>query len=273
MGDICPTSFIDFAHTLADLARPIALQYFRQNDLYIEQKRAHDPVTFADRTIEKIWRDLIQDTFPEHGIWGEEFGQYQTDAEWVWILDPIDGTKAFTLGRPTFGCLIGLYHKTHGFVAGIVDQPIVQWRWVGVIGKGATFTAPNTGTRILRTKNIALQDIRVALTNPMRFSAPLKQFRQKLNKDIGYMAYGGDCMNYTGLADGSAHALFDSMQKIYDIAAIIPIIREAGGVVTHLDGSPIDFSEDHTIMAAHTPELHSELLQRYQATLSEDITS
>lgn len=263
MDQTCPTDFITFAHLLADRARPVAMQYFRQDNLHVEQKQAHDPVTIADRSIEKIWRDLIQEHYPDHGIWGEEFGRHQNDAEWVWILDPIDGTKAFTLGRPTFGCLIGLYHQTRGFVAGIVDQPVLSWRWVGVQGQGASFTGPQFGTRALKTQNVTMRDVRVALTNPLRLSAKLKQFRQKLGRDIGYQAYGGDCMNYTGLADGGVHAMFDSVQKIYDIAAIIPIIREAGGVITHLDGSAIDFSEDHTIMAAHTPELHDELLRRY----------
>ncbi len=264
MNGTCPAELIAFAHQLADMARPVALQYFRQVDLFVEQKQAHDPVTIADRTIEKMWRDAVQTTYPDHGIWGEEFGRHQMDAEWTWILDPIDGTKAYTLGRPTFGCLIGLYHKTHGFVAGIVDQPIVQWRWVGVRGEGATFNG-----RPLQTHDVAFSDVRIALTNPMRLSPELKELRRRLNRDIGYMAYGGDCMNFTGLADGSVHALFDSVQKIYDIAAIIPIIEEAGGIITHIDGSPIDFSEDHTIMAAHTPALHKELLHRYQILLEE----
>lgn len=266
MAFICPAEFTVLAEKLADAARPIVQRYFRSDMLVVEQKKLHDPVTMADRKIEELWRNMIADTRPQDGIWGEEFGRSNEDAEWTWILDPIDGTKAFTLGRPTFGCMIGLHHTQHGFVAGVVDQPIIQYRWTGARGCGATLNG-----NVLKTHAVMMHDARIALTNPFRFTPEVKRLKDMLQNEIGYYAYGGDCMNYMGLADGGVHAMFDSMQKIYDIAAAIPIIEEAGGVITHLDGSPIDFVADHTIMAAHTPELHVQLLQRYQAIVDQGL--
>lgn len=255
---VCPPEFTALANLLADVAQPIARHYYRNDALQIITKEDNSPVTLADREIEEKWRGIIHSQRPGDAMWGEEFGRENIGAEWTWIFDPIDGTKSFTVGRPTFGCLIGLHHIEHGFVMGVVDQPITNLRWAAAKNQGATLNG-----KALRTKQTSLGDVRIAMTNPMRQSAPLKKLHQELMDQIGFFTYGGEVMNYVGIADGSVHANFDSRQKIYDIAATIPIIEEAGGVITSLQGKPIAFEEDQAILAACTPELHNTLMQRY----------
>jgi histidinol phosphatase-like enzyme (inositol monophosphatase family) len=259
MSFICPQELVDLAHFLADTAQPIARRYFRGEEMGVETKQDHSPVTIADRAIEKKWREIIQEKRPQDGIWGEEFGRTNEDAELTWIFDPIDGTKAFTLGRATFGLLIGLHHKQHGFILGIVDQPIVNLRWFGAKGRGAFLNE-----KPLQTTTPELSDVRISLTNPLRLTPDLVAFHKELTGKIAFTAYGGDCMNYVGLADGSLHLNFDSIQHIYDIAASIPIIEEAGGKITHKDGTPIDLSFEHTILGACTSELHEDFLSRFK---------
>lgn len=255
----CPSEFITLAHQLADAARPIGTQYFRTDLLEVENKPDHTPVTIADRLIEETWRKMVEHARPQDAIWGEEFGRSNENAELTWIFDPIDGTKAFTLGRATFGCLIGLHHKTHGFILGIVDQPVLGLRWVGARGHGAQLNG-----KPLESRHAALNQIRVCLTDPMRLTPDLQALQHQLLKEVAFFYYGGDCMNYVGLADGSLHLNFDSQQAIYDIAAAIPIIEGAGGVITHKDGSAIDLTANHTILAACTPQLHADMLARLQ---------
>lgn len=261
MAFTCPQEFIDLAHTLADAARPIALHYFRSNSLTVDDKGGELPVvTIADREIEETWRNLIHKHRPQDAIWGEEYGRENEQSELTWIFDPIDGTLPFTMGRATFGHMIGLHHREHGFIAGIVDQSVVGMRWVGILNGGATLNG-----KTLRTRQPAgLHDVRISMVNPLRLTPDLRALHDQLLPKTRFISYGGDCMNYVGIADGSLHVNFDSQQKIYDIAAAIPIIREAGGVITHKDGNPIELTADHTVMTACTPELHAQVLEMYR---------
>ena len=259
MGFTCPDAYISWAHALADAARAEAMRVFRAPDLQVTLKDDHSPVTIADRAIEALWRSMIAEKYPEHGLWGEEFPRTNPDSEWQWIMDPIDGTKAFTLGRPSFGCLVGLHHATHGFVLGVVDQPVLQWRWWAARGHGAFFN----DQPLARTGETPIEAARLVLTDPMRHSESVRSLHETLAARVAMRAYGGDCLNYTGLADGSMHLTFDSYQNIYDIAAVIPLIEETGGVITHLDGSPIDLEQEHDILAASTAALHEQVLALY----------
>jgi len=261
MDFICPQEFIDLAHLLADEAQPIARHYFRNEDMQVEIKSAHDPVTIADREIEQKWRKIIQSKRPQDGIWGEEFGRINPDAELTWIFDPIDGTKVFTLGRATFGCMIGLHHKQHGFILGLIDQPIVNLRWFGAKGCGATLN----GKKLQTKAPASAANMRSSVNNLFRLPPALKTLHDELKKEIHFVAAGGDCMNYAGIADGALHYYFDCNQQIFDIAAAIPIIEEAGGIITNIDGSAIEVKDgDYTVLGACTPQLHAELLTRYK---------
>jgi inositol-phosphate phosphatase/L-galactose 1-phosphate phosphatase/histidinol-phosphatase len=259
MGFICPQEFIDLAHFLADAAQPIARKYFRNNDMAIEIKSAHDPVTIADREIETEWRSIIAEERPQDGIWGEEFGRTNEESELTWIFDPIDGTKVFTLGRATFGCMIGLHHKQHGFILGLIDQPIVNLRWFGAKNCGATLNGKK-----LQTKQPEYKTIRSSINNYSRLPDALKILNEQMKREVHFIAGGGDCMNYAGLADGSIHYYFDTDQMIYDIAPAIAIIEEAGGKITNLDGSEIEMTLEHKVIGACTPELYADVLARYK---------
>ncbi|MBL8508751.1 MAG: histidinol phosphate phosphatase, partial [Chitinimonas sp.] len=131
-----PADFLPLAQRLADAARAVILPYYRTR-LAVDDKLDASPVTLADRGAEQAMRALLAEHAPEHGIIGEEFGRERDEAEWVWVLDPVDGTKSFIVGRPTFCTLIGLLH--HGKpVLGIIDQPVLNERWVGVAGQPST---------------------------------------------------------------------------------------------------------------------------------------
>ena len=135
--------FVQLANALADAARPIAARYFR-TQVAIDDKTDNSPVTIADREAETAMRDLLQRHVPEHGVFGEEHGAVRTDAEYVWVLDPIDGTKAFITGLPIFGTLVALLHRGKP-VMGIIDQPILKERWLGVEGQRSTFNGTPIG--------------------------------------------------------------------------------------------------------------------------------
>ncbi|MBV8465507.1 MAG: histidinol phosphate phosphatase, partial [Burkholderiales bacterium] len=131
-----PTPFLPIAHRLADAARAAILPHYRSR-LTIDDKADASPVTLADRGAEQAMRALLAELAPEHGIIGEEFGRERDDAEWVWVLDPVDGTKSFIIGRPTFCTLIGLLHRGKP-VLGVIDQPVLGERWVGAVGIATT---------------------------------------------------------------------------------------------------------------------------------------
>ena len=256
----CPAEFITLAHRLADAARPIALKYFRC-DNGVEIKDDATPVTIADRDIEQLWRDMIMQAFPTHGIWGEEFGRHQPDADYQWILDPIDGTHTFALGRTLFGCLIALHHKTDGFILGLCDQPVTQERWFGATDYPTTYNNQPLPQRVLNADT----PLRASITNPMRLQPPLQNCHAELVKQKSIVIYGGNCLNFAAIADGSLDVSFENKQSIYDIAPFVPMYAGVGAVVTQADGHPIDFDMGDSILACATPQLHARLVKIAQS--------
>ena len=143
--ETCPDKLIAFAIALADAVRPISMSYFR-TPVQTEVKDDKSPVSVADREAEAKMREIIETVYPDHGIYGEEYGMVRTDAEFVWILDPIDGTKSFLIGKPLFGTLIGLLHNGRAFI-GIIDMPALDERWVGALGHITKFNSSSVSTR------------------------------------------------------------------------------------------------------------------------------
>jgi inositol-phosphate phosphatase/L-galactose 1-phosphate phosphatase/histidinol-phosphatase len=260
-GFVCPEAFIALGHRLADAARPLAEHYFRQTHGLV-LKSDTTPVTLADNEIEQAWRQIIMQERPDDGIWGEEFGRYQPDADYQWILDPIDGTKAFTLGRTSFGCLIALHHKTQGFILGICDQPVTKERWVGACGMPTTYNGVTLSQRRMPPADAPL---RVAITNPVRFSEALQQCHDALCQRKTVIAYGGDCLNFVGIACGHIDSSFENGQSIYDVAPFVPILKGVGACITQQDGKPISLDMGDGVLAAATPELHRIMLALAQA--------
>lgn len=255
---------INFAHHLADISQPIAQKYFRVNNGEVA-KEDDSPVTKADREIEKVIRAEIEKKFPDHGIIGEEFGNKNIDADFVWILDPIDGTSSFIVGRPIFGTLIGLAYKNKP-VLGIMNQPINRERWIGISGQGSFLNGKKIQTRNCQS----ISDSVMCSASSFYFQNGEEKILQQLSsltkyQKIGGVIYGGDCYSYASLASGSVDIVIDSGLKIYDYAALIPIITEAGGVVSDFEGNDPQLKSNIRFVACATAKLHEEVLKVIQS--------
>lgn len=243
-----------FAEHLADLARPIAKRYFR-SELKIIDKLDATPVTLADMEIETRLREEIAREFPTHGILGEEHEGVNLSAEWVWVLDPIDGTKAFTCGKPQFGTLIALTHHGEPLI-GVIDQPITDERWVGLKGSGATF---NGAPMRVSGKRKPLSETIVLVTAPEQFSGDGAAAFARLKAACKGVYYGGDCYNYALMASGHVDLVVEMGLKTVDFAALVNPIVEAGGVACDWAGRPLTLESDGTIIAACNPFLAAEV--------------
>ena len=247
--------FAAFIEKLATAAGETILPFFRTS-LGIENKKAgrdFDPVTEADRAAEAVMRRLISSSFPQHGIIGEEFGNERADAEYVWVLDPIDGTKSFIGGFPVWGTLIALMH--HGRPAfGMMHQPFIRERFTGDNG-GARYRGP-AGERKLNVRRCAsLAEATLYTTTPLMFNDAQRALFTGIEQNVKLSRYGGDCYAYCMLAAGHADLVIEADLKSYDIAALVPIVTGAGGVVTTWDGGPAEAGGN--CIAAATPELHA----------------
>ncbi len=251
------TDYRAFMERLADAAGAAILPHFRTPFL-VENKQADgfDPVTVADRAAERAMRDLIAAAYPEHGILGEEFGGERTDAENVWILDPIDGTRSFISGIPVWGVLIGLLQRQRP-AFGMMAQPFTGERYAGD-GSSAWYAGPG-GDRPLRTRPCAQLDAATLFTtSPTLFSeADIGAYR-RVESRARLTRYGCDCYAYCMLAAGFVDVVIESQLQPYDIAPLIPIIEGAGGRVTGWDGGTA--AGGGSIVASGDPRLHDIVL-------------
>ncbi len=245
-----PAELVALAHSLADAARPIAQRYFR-TQVEIDDKSDASPVTIADREAETAMRELLTKHVPAHGVFGEEHGAVRTDAEYVWVLDPIDGTKAFITGLPIFGTLIALLHRGRP-VMGIIDQPIQKERWFGTDGERSTFN----GTPISVRACADLADAYMYSTAPGMFKGAELQRHEVLAEKVKLFRWGGDCYAYGLLALGHVDLVVESSLKLYDYAALVPVIKNAGGLITDWHGKELDMNSDGSVLAAGDPALH-----------------
>jgi myo-inositol-1(or 4)-monophosphatase len=230
---------VDFEAFVSDLATVSgdAIKPFFRTSLGIEDKScggAFDPVTAADRAAEQAMRTMIREKFPAHGIIGEEFGSERSDAEFVWVLDPIDGTKAFISGMPAWGTLIALTRSGRP-VFGMVHQPFIGERFSGD-GRAATYRGP-AGNRALMVRPCpTLTDATLYTTSPRLMNAADRTAFARVEEAVRLSRYGGDCYCYCMLAAGHVDLVIETGLKPYDIAALIPIISGAGGIVTTWNG-------------------------------------
>lgn len=256
----CPPEMLVLANALADAVRPVIQRYFRTR-LAVDAKGDASPVTIADREAESLMRQMISARFPDHGIRGEEFGAYQTDAEWVWVLDPIDGTKSFVSGSLAFGSQIALLHRARP-VLGIIDQPITKERWLGQAGQGTVLNG--TAIQCSDTKQIA--DAVVYTSALDHFDADSRQRFSNLAGKARYYRTSHDCYAAGLLALGTVDLLLEGNVHDYDILPQMPIIQGAGGIVTDWAGQPLaDARQFKTVLMAANQQLHMaalELLRR-----------
>jgi myo-inositol-1(or 4)-monophosphatase len=248
--------FAAFVDQLAAASGEAILPFFRTS-LGVEDKSrggSFDPVTAADRAAETAMRTLIRRTFPEHGIVGEEYGSERADAEYVWVLDPIDGTKSFIAGMPVWGTLIGLTRFRRP-VFGMVHQPFMRERFTGD-GGAAHYRGP-AGERELRVRPCArLADALLFTTSPRLMNTSDRRAFARVDDVVRLSRYGGDCYAYCMVAAGHADLVIETELKPYDIAAVIPIITGAGGVVTNwenesaVDGGRVVVAGDKRVHTA-----------------------
>jgi myo-inositol-1(or 4)-monophosphatase len=250
-----------FMDDLAEASGKAIIPFFRAQFALEDKARGgspFDPVTEADRAAEVVLRAMIAKAFPAHGILGEEFGTERADAECVWVLDPIDGTRAFIAGLPTWGTLIGLNH--HGVPArGMMHQPFLRERFTGD-GHAARLRGP-AGERTLRTRRCAdLSQAILATTDPRLFAEGEEADRfRAIEGRVRLSRYGADCYAYCMLAAGQIDLVVEAGLKPYDICALIPIVEGAGGRVTAWDGGPA--AGGGRIVAAGDPRLHEAVLR------------
>ncbi|TWT03074.1 histidinol-phosphatase [Reyranella sp. CPCC 100927] len=245
-----PDAFVALAHRLADAARPVVRRYFR-TPVGIDDKDDDSPVTIADREAEVAMRAILGREVPEHGVWGEEHGSERLDAEWVWVLDPIDGTRAFITGMPVFGTLIGLLHRGRP-VLGIIDQPILEERWLGVNGRRTTFNGTPVATRTCD----ALAKAYMYSTAPQMFAEDQAGSHRALADKVKLFRWGGDCYSYGLLASGCVDLVIESSLKLHDFCAVVPVIQGAGGLMTDWRGQPLDKDSEGHVIAAGDAAVH-----------------
>jgi histidinol phosphatase-like enzyme (inositol monophosphatase family) len=248
-----------FAHRLADAAGAVIRPYFRHRLNVIDKgKTAFDPVTAADREAEAAMRALIRAERPGDGILGEEHGAEQGSNEFRWVLDPIDGTRAFITGRPTWGTLIAL-EKNGRPILGIIDQPVLNERFVGFRGR-AEFHSSLARTPIACRPCAALADAVVSTTHPWAYFTPAERNGfETVCARARMSSFGGDCYAYALLAMGHLDVIIEATLQPWDVAALVPIVENAGGVLTDWTGGPVPHGG--RIVAAGDPRVHAEVLE------------
>ena len=244
----------DFLHTLPSISRPIISEWFRSGH-DVEWKSDESPVTIADKTVELALREAIAARFSDDDILGEEHEDRRGSSGYAWVIDPIDGTRAFICGRPVFGTLIGLVRDDVP-IAGFIDMPMLDECYVAVGGSATLNRAP-----IRTSKVTALAQARIATTAP---EALLADSLAAFNRLVGVAAtstYGGDCHNYALLAAGHVDLVLEDGLATHDIMGVVEVVRAAGGIVTDKTGAPVSMAGTGSLLAAGTPELHAAALE------------
>jgi len=256
MAQRCPADFVALAGHLADAAGAVARRYFRSG-ITADSKADASPVTVADREAEATMRSMIEAAYPDHGIWGEEYGVVRGDAEYLWVLDPIDGTKAFMTGLAVFGTLIALAHRGRP-ILGVIDQPVLHERWLGAAGHGTTFN----GTPVRTAAETDPAQIALYATHPDMFIHGDDPARfARLAAGVRFTRFGAECYGYGLLASGHAGLCVDATMKPHDYMALIPVVEGAGGIASDWDGRPLGMESDGHVLAAANPALHAAALR------------
>lgn len=244
----------EFIRRIAAAAANETLPRFRSAAGVVNKELSgFDPVTEADREAELAIKRTILDAYPDHGILGEEHGTVNEGADHVWVIDPIDGTRAFISGLPVWGTLVGLTIGGDA-VAGMMSQPFTGELFYAD-GDASRYEGPG-GPRVLRTrKTTRLADATLFTTTPALFKGAARAVYDRFETMVRMPRYGADCYAFAMVAAGHVDIVTDPGLKPYDIVALIPIIEQAGGVVTTFDGGPAEGGGD--ILAAATPELHA----------------
>lgn len=247
----------DFFRRLAAAAAEQTLPRFRAQGLVSNKlEGGFDPVTEADREAEQAIRAVIRAEFADHGILGEEFGLEGAERRYRWVIDPIDGTRAFISGLPLWGTLIGLTDNGDA-VAGMMSQPFTgEMFWAS--GGVSHYEGPGGARRLAVRPTRSLAECTLCTTTPALFVGTMREAYDRLEQGVRLARYGTDCYGYAMLAAGQVDLVVEAGLQSYDIVAMVPIIEGAGGVVTTWDGGPAEEGGD--VVAAATPQLHEAAL-------------
>lgn len=255
VAEPCPDVLVALAERLAEAGGAVVRSYFRSGTA-VHDKPDLSPVTAADREAEAAIRAILATERPADGIVGEEHGTERPDAEWVWVIDPIDGTKSFIAGRPIFGTLVALLHRGTP-VAGVIDQPVIGDRWVGAAGRPTTH---NGNPVRVRSCAGGLAAAMLGSTSPDLFKGDDRAAFQRVADRAKVTVYGGDCYSYGLLASGFYDVIVESELKLYDFAALVPVVTGAGGLMTDWQGRPLGAGSDGRVIAAGDPRSHAEAM-------------
>ncbi len=259
----CPDELIAFANCLADESGAVVKRFFR-SPFVVEGKADTSPVTIADRKAEQVLRVALAQMRPNDGVIGEEFGSERADAEYVWVLDPIDGTRAFAAGKPIFGTLIALLHEGVP-ILGVIDQPVLDERWVGALGQPTIFN-----NRECRTRPCSKLEESVACLGAQGFpfgnATSLDAYR-RIAKHVRTTSTGGDCYTYGLIAAGYMDLAIEHDLKLYDYAALVPIIEGAGGVMTDWHGRRLERESKGQVLAVGNKQLWEEAVALLEGAL------
>ena len=258
--------YLATAHALADASGKVIRPYFRKA-IDVENKAGgggFDPVTAADKAAERVIRKQLATMHPDHGILGEEYGGSIGDSPFTWVIDPIDGTKAFITGTPMWGTLIGLAHDGHA-ILGVMDQPFTGER-VWAAGGSSQWRSPDGRLRRMKTRScLRLEDAMLGTTSPDLLAADELAAFLTLKAKARLTRYGGDCYAYCLLAAGHIDLVVETGLKPHDVMALIPIIERAGGCISTWDGERPEAGG--RIVAAGDPRLHDLVLARLQKAM------
>ncbi|MGH6931616.1 MAG: histidinol-phosphatase [Dongiaceae bacterium] len=251
-----PDELVRFAGELADASGVVIRRYFRTG-LGIEIKPDQSPVTIADKETETAIRTLLRARYPGHGVIGEEHGRDRPDAEFVWILDPIDGTKSFITGRPTFGTLIALAHQGEP-VLGVVDHPMLRERWIGAAGHPTTHDG-----RPVRSRPCAvLKQAAMFASSPHCFDeVGVGAAYERVRRVARQVVYGSDCYAYGLIASGFGDLSIEAKMEIYDYLAAVPVIEGAGGILTDWQGRRPTIRSGDRVVASGDRRIHEQVLE------------
>jgi inositol-phosphate phosphatase / L-galactose 1-phosphate phosphatase / histidinol-phosphatase len=254
MPHVLPIELLAFAHELADAAGEIARANFRKQ-VPVETKADMSPVTEIDKAIEKKLREMLRKRYPSHGVFGEEFEADNVDAECVWVIDPIDGTKSYITGRPLFGTLIALLWDGVPQL-GVIDHPALMERWIGAAGYPTTFNG-----RVVRSRACASAARASVLTSsPDYYKGRDAETLSRLKSCTWLTMYGTECMSYGLVASGHADVAVEAGMDPFDYLAAVAVIEGAGGKITDWQGQPLGLRSGDKVLATGDPSLHRELL-------------
>jgi inositol-phosphate phosphatase/L-galactose 1-phosphate phosphatase/histidinol-phosphatase len=243
--------FVTHANRFADISRAIIREeIYRPREVTVISDAT--PVTPVDQKVERALRAAIQETFPEHGIVGEEYDNLEQESDYVWVLDPIDGTMAFIAGLPTFATLIALTWRGAP-ILGIMDSPITEERWVGVDGVGTTLNGEMIKSRPCKSLGNAFAHT----SSPLYFNTENDVAAyERITEAVQFLIFGGGCHAYGRIAHGYIDVAFEAAHNIHDYLALVPIVNNAGGVMSDWQGNSLTLSSGSRFLACGDQQVH-----------------